>query len=73
MLQAGSSRVRFPMRSLKFFIHLILPAAIWLAVVLVSVVAGTCLPSLCQKNGRGADHRKYGSFIVACVHVAGVA
>jgi hypothetical protein len=29
MLQAGRSRVRFPMRSLDFSIDLILPAAIW--------------------------------------------
>ena len=28
-LQAGRSRVRFPMRSLEFFIELILPAALW--------------------------------------------
>jgi hypothetical protein len=27
MLQAGKSRVRFPMRSLDFSVHLILPAA----------------------------------------------
>jgi hypothetical protein len=29
MLQAGRSRVRFPMRSFDFSIHLILPAALW--------------------------------------------
>jgi hypothetical protein len=29
MLQAGRSRVRFPMGSLEFWIHLILPAAQW--------------------------------------------
>jgi hypothetical protein len=29
MLQAGRSRVRFPMRSLDFSIDLILPAAPW--------------------------------------------
>jgi hypothetical protein len=29
MLQAGRSRVRFPMRSLEFLIDLILPAALW--------------------------------------------
>jgi hypothetical protein len=29
MLQAGSSWVRFPMRSLNFLIDLILPAALW--------------------------------------------
>jgi hypothetical protein len=29
MLQAGRSRVPFPMRSLDFSIHLILPAALW--------------------------------------------
>jgi hypothetical protein len=29
MLQAGRSRVRFPMRSLEFSINLILPAALW--------------------------------------------
>jgi hypothetical protein len=29
MLQAGRSRVRFPMRSLDFSIYLILPAALW--------------------------------------------
>jgi hypothetical protein len=29
MLQAGRSRVRFPMRSLFFSIYLILPAALW--------------------------------------------
>ena len=28
-LQAGRSRVRFPMVSLKFFINIILPAALW--------------------------------------------
>jgi hypothetical protein len=28
MLQAGRSRVRFPMKSLDFLIHLILPAAL---------------------------------------------
>jgi hypothetical protein len=28
-LQAGRSRVRFPLRSLGFFIDLILPAALW--------------------------------------------
>jgi hypothetical protein len=28
-LQAGRSRVRFPMVSLKFFIDIILPAALW--------------------------------------------
>ena len=27
--QAGSSRVRFPMVSLEFFIGIILPAALW--------------------------------------------
>jgi hypothetical protein len=30
VLQVGSSRVRFPMGSLGFFIDLILPAAVWL-------------------------------------------
>jgi hypothetical protein len=29
MLQAGRSRVRFPMRSLDFSIDLILPVALW--------------------------------------------
>jgi len=29
-LQAGTSRVRFPMVSLDFFIDIILPAALWL-------------------------------------------
>jgi hypothetical protein len=29
MLQTGSSRVRFPMRSLDFSIDPILPAALW--------------------------------------------
>jgi hypothetical protein len=29
MIQAGRSRVRFPMRSSDFLIHLILPAALW--------------------------------------------
>jgi hypothetical protein len=29
MLQAGRSRVRFPIRSLDFSIYLILPAALW--------------------------------------------
>jgi hypothetical protein len=29
MLQAGKSRVRFPMRSLEYSIDLILPAALW--------------------------------------------
>jgi hypothetical protein len=29
MLQAGRSRVRFPMRLLKVSVHLILPAALW--------------------------------------------
>jgi hypothetical protein len=29
MLQAGRSRVRFPMSSLKFSVYLILPAALW--------------------------------------------
>jgi hypothetical protein len=29
MLQAGRSRVRFPMRSLDFLIDLIFPAALW--------------------------------------------
>jgi hypothetical protein len=29
MLKAGSSRVRFPIRSLDFWIDLILPAALW--------------------------------------------
>jgi hypothetical protein len=29
MLQAGRSRVRFPMKSLDFSIYLILPAALW--------------------------------------------
>jgi hypothetical protein len=29
MLQTGRSRVRFPMKSLDFSIHLILPAALW--------------------------------------------
>ena len=28
-LQAGRSRVRFPMVSLEFFIDIILPAALW--------------------------------------------
>ena len=28
-LQAGRSRVRFPMVSMKFFIDIILPAALW--------------------------------------------
>jgi len=28
-LKAGSSRVRFPMVSLEFFIYIILPAALW--------------------------------------------
>jgi len=28
-LQAGRSRVRFPMMSLKFFINIILPATLW--------------------------------------------
>jgi len=28
-LQAERSRIRFPMESLKFFIDIILPAAIW--------------------------------------------
>jgi len=28
-LQAGRSRVRFPMVSLEFFIYIILPAALW--------------------------------------------
>jgi len=28
-LQAGRSRVRFPMESLQFFIYIILPAALW--------------------------------------------
>jgi hypothetical protein len=29
MLQAGMSRVQFPMRSLDFLIYVILPAALW--------------------------------------------
>jgi hypothetical protein len=29
-LQAGRSRIRFPMVSLEFFIDIILPAAVWL-------------------------------------------
>jgi hypothetical protein len=29
MLQAGRSRVRFPMRSLDFSLYLIIPAALW--------------------------------------------
>jgi hypothetical protein len=29
MLEAGRSRVRFPMKSLHFSIDLILPAAVW--------------------------------------------
>jgi hypothetical protein len=29
-VKAGRSRVRFPMESFKFFIYLILPAALWL-------------------------------------------
>jgi hypothetical protein len=29
MLQAGRSRVRFPMRSLDFSVDVILPAALW--------------------------------------------
>jgi hypothetical protein len=29
MLQAGNSRVRFPMRLMNFSIHLIRPAALW--------------------------------------------
>ena len=28
-LHVGRSRVRFPMRTMGFFIHLILPAALW--------------------------------------------
>ena len=28
-LQAGRSRVRFPMASLEFFIYIILPAVLW--------------------------------------------
>jgi len=28
-LQAGSSRIRFPIGSVRFFIDLILPAALW--------------------------------------------
>jgi hypothetical protein len=38
----------------------------------VSVAAGTCLPSRCPGNSRGADRRKRRSTIVACVYVEDV-
>ena len=39
-LQAGRSRVRFPMVSLEFFIDIILPAALWLTESLIEMSDG---------------------------------
>jgi hypothetical protein len=60
MRQAGSSRVRFPVRSLDFSIDLIIPAALWSTQPLTEMSTRN-LP-----GGKGRPARKADNFTVIC-------
>jgi hypothetical protein len=58
MLQAGRSRVPFPIRSLAFSIYLILPAALWAwgSIQPVTEMSIRNLPGGKGRLARKADH-----------------